>query len=213
MIRTEEEARLWLQEALGVPRETIARLQAFADLLRQENEQQNLVGRSTLDWLWVRHIADSAQLLSQVPSRDSSWLDLGSGAGFPGLIVSALHPGPVTLVESRKLRVGFLERAAEVLQVSPRIVPTRLERFPAEPFDVISARAFAGTAQTLAFAHSFSTEKTRWILPKGASAQSELDAARASWHGAFRLVPSLTDPAASIIIAEGVRPRRQREPK
>jgi 16S rRNA (guanine527-N7)-methyltransferase len=161
----------------------------------------------------VRHIIDSAQLLAHSPSASSSWLDLGTGAGFPGLIVAALHPGPVTLVESRKLRVDFLHRAAEVLGVSPRIVPSRVERLPDEAFDVISARAFASSEQTLSLAHRFSTGKTRWILPKGASAQSELEAARASWHGEFRLVPSLTDPGASIIIAEGVRPRRQREPR
>jgi 16S rRNA (guanine527-N7)-methyltransferase len=212
MIGTEAEAKEWLGRELDVPRETIGRLDEFAALLTGENEHQNLVSRSTLPTLWVRHILDSAQLLLHAPSRTCSWLDLGSGAGFPGLIVAALHRGPVTLVESRKLRVEFLHRAAEVLRVAPRIVLTRIERLPDEPFDVISARAFAGSARTLSLSHRFSTGNTRWVLPKGASAQSELEAARASWHGDFRLVPSLTDRQASIIIAEGVRPR-QREPQ
>jgi 16S rRNA (guanine527-N7)-methyltransferase len=213
MIATEGEAKAWLEHELDVSRETMARLEAFSTLLRAENERQNLVARSTLPAMWVRHIIDSAQLLAHAPSATSSWLDLGTGAGFPGLIVAAFHPGPVTLVESRKLRVDFLQRAAEVLGVSPRIVPSRVERLPDGAFDVISARAFASSEQTLSLSHRFSTGKARWILPKGASAQSELEAARASWHGEFRLVPSLTDPGASIIIAEGVRPRRQREPR
>jgi len=212
MIVTEAYARAWFVRDLGVSRETLDRLDGFAALLREENERQNLVSRSTLDTIWVRHFADSAQLLLQAPSPTCSWLDLGSGAGFPGLIVALLHRGPVTLVESRKLRVGFLGRAAALLQVEVTIHGTPLERVPPSPFEVVSGRAFAKTPQTLALAHPFSTEMTRWVLPKGASANTELEAARASWHGDFRLVPSLTDGQASIIIAEGVRPR-QREPQ
>jgi 16S rRNA (guanine527-N7)-methyltransferase len=211
-MNSEAEARQWLEGQFNVPRETFGRLDAFADLLRSENERQNLVSRGSLEHLWVRHIADSAQLCLHAPTT-GSWLDLGTGAGFPGLIVALLHRSPVTLVESRKLRVQFLEQAAQVLQIDVRIFLDRLERVPAEPFDVISARAFSGSDQTLSLSHRFSTGKTRWILPKGASAQSELEAARASWHGDFRLVPSLTDPGASIIVAEDVRPRREREPQ
>jgi 16S rRNA (guanine527-N7)-methyltransferase len=212
-MNTEAEARQWLAVDLGVPRETLERFDSFAAYLRQQNERQNLVSRGSLEHLWVRHIADSAQLTLHAPSPTASWLDLGSGAGFPGLIVAALHQGPVTLVESRKLRVQFLEQAADILQVRVRIIGERLEKVAAEPFAVISARAFARSATTFEISHPFSTATTRWILPKGASAQSELDAARASWQGEFRLVPSLTDDRASIIIAEGVRPRRQREPQ
>jgi 16S rRNA (guanine527-N7)-methyltransferase len=212
-MNTEAEARGWLEGELSVSRETSERLEAFAAFLREENERQNLVSRGSLEHLWVRHIADSAQLLLHAPSPTAAWLDLGSGAGFPGLIVAALHQGPVTLVEPRKLRVQFLQQAADILQVNVRIIGDRLEKVVTEPFDVISARAFAASATTFALSHRFSTATTRWILPKGASAQSELDAARTSWQGEFRLVPSLTDDRASIIIAEGVRPRRQREPQ
>ena len=213
MIETDDDARKWLQEELHVSRETLGRLDAFCSLLREESANQNLVSRASLEHLWTRHIADSAQLLLRAPSPTCSWLDLGSGAGFPGLIVALLHRGKVTLVESRKLRVSFLQQAARTLQVNVRILGTRLERVPTEPFAAISARAFASSAATWQLSHRFSTATTRWILPKGASAQSELEAARASWHGEFRLVPSLTDRHASIIIAEGVRPRRQREPQ
>ncbi len=88
----------------------------------EENERQNLVSRASLDQLWLRHIADSAQLLRFAPSPEASWVDLGTGAGFPGLIVAALHQGPVTLVEERRLRVDFLRRAAESLGVAVEIV-------------------------------------------------------------------------------------------
>ena len=107
----EAAARAWVEREFDVPRETMARLDAFARLLREENERQNLVSRASLDRLWQRHIADSAQLLGFAPSPGASWLDLGTGAGFPGLIVAALHRGPVTLVEERRLRADFLRRA------------------------------------------------------------------------------------------------------
>ena len=88
----EFEARQWLEQELDVPRETFARLDAFIELLRRENEVQNLVSRASLDHIWVRHIVDSAQLLRFAPKDAATWLDLGTGAGFPGLIIAALHP-------------------------------------------------------------------------------------------------------------------------
>ncbi|HEY0326101.1 MAG TPA: RsmG family class I SAM-dependent methyltransferase, partial [Allosphingosinicella sp.] len=146
------------------------------------------------------------------PSSEATWLDLGTGAGFPGLVVATLHGGPVTLVESRRLRVEFLLRSAELLGIADRttILLDRVERVPTRTYDVISARAFAPMRELLELAHRFSTEKTRWILPKGRSAQSELEAAESSWQGSFRLEPSLTDADSGIIIADGVQ-RRGRE--
>ena len=110
----EADARAWVEREFDVPRETMARLDAFAALLREENERQNLVSQASLDQLWLRHIADSAQLLRFAPAPRASWVDLGTGAGFPGLIVAALHAGPVTLVEERRLRVDFLRRAGRI---------------------------------------------------------------------------------------------------
>lgn len=194
--------------ALNVPRETLGRLDAFVALLREENERQNLVSRGTLEQVWVRHIFDSAQLLRFAPEGVSTWLDLGSGAGFPGLVVAALRPdGTTTLVESRKLRVDFLGRAAEVLGINDRveIVPTSLQAMAVCPFEVISARAFAPLGKLLTLAERFSQPETIWILPKGRNAKSELEAARASWQGSFRLEASLTDSDAMIIVASGVR--------
>jgi 16S rRNA (guanine527-N7)-methyltransferase len=202
---TEADARA----ALNVPRETLQRLEAFAALLREENRRQNLVSQSSLDHLWTRHIYDSAQLLRWAPPEARRWLDLGTGAGFPGLVVAALHEAQVTAVESRKLRVDFLRRAAAVLGVAAKveILCARVEALPSAAYDVISARAFAPLDRLLALGARFSTPETVWILPKGRNAQTELEAARASWQGAFRLEESLTDADARIIVGKGIQRR------
>lgn len=199
----EDEAR----QRLDVPRETIGRLEVFAELLRKENERQNLVSKASLDRLWERHILDSAQLIRFAPPDAGLWLDLGTGAGFPGLLVPLFHPAKVILVESRRLRADFLRTAASVLGIAERVevVCSRLETVAASPCDVISARAFAPLPKLLALAERFSTPATVWILPKGRNAKSELDAARSSWQGDFRLEPSLTDAESQIIVATGVR--------
>jgi 16S rRNA (guanine527-N7)-methyltransferase len=113
------------------------------------------------------------------------------------------------MVESRKLRVDFLQRAAAVLQVDHRveILCSKVEAVGGRPFDVISARAFAPLEKLLSLASRFSTEQTRWILPKGKNAKTELEAAESLWQGAFKLEPSITDADAYIIVAERVRPR------
>jgi 16S rRNA (guanine527-N7)-methyltransferase len=207
---TEDEARAWVERSCNVSRETMAKLDAFADLLRAENERQNLVSRGTLDQLWLRHIADSAQLL-RFASSGSSWVDLGTGAGFPGLIVAALHDGPVTLIEERRLRIEFLRRAAELMDLRIDILHAKVERVPPRPFDVISARAFAPLEKLLSLGTAFSTQKSLWLLPKGRNAEAELAALDPSWQGEYRLEPSVTEAEAQIIVACRVRrnaPRR-----
>ena len=198
-----------VRRLLDVSRETIERLEAFETLLREENERQNLVSRSSLDRLWERHILDSAQLIRFAPATAATWLDLGTGAGFPGLLVPLFHPGKAILVETRRLRADFLRAAASVLGIAARveILASKVEAVPTRNVDVISARAFAPLPKLLALAERFSTSDTVWILPKGRNAKSELDAARSSWQGDFRLEPSLTDADAGIIVASGVQRR------
>jgi 16S rRNA (guanine527-N7)-methyltransferase len=206
----ENEARAWVERECNVPRETMAKLDAFADLLRAENERQNLVSRGTLDQLWLRHIADSAQLLRFAPAG-ASWVDLGTGAGFPGLIAAVLHDGPFTLIEERRLRVEFLRRAADLMDLRIEILHAKAERVAPKPFDVISARAFAPLEKLLSLGTAFSTQKSLWLLPKGRNAAAELAALDPSWQGDFRLEPSVTDAEAKIIVAEhvGRRPDRR----
>ena len=182
----------------------MTRLDAFAALLAEENRSQNLVSSGSLGQVWLRHIADSAQLLRFAPSPEASWVDLGSGAGFPGLVIAALHEGPVTLVEERRLRAEFLHRAAALLEVEVEILAGRAERLRPRPFDVISARAFAPLPRLLALATGFSTKNSLWVLPKGRNAARELEALGPSWQGDFRLEPSETDAEAQIIVASGV---------
>jgi 16S rRNA (guanine527-N7)-methyltransferase len=205
----EADARAWVERQFDVPRETMERLDAFAALLRQESAHQNLVSKASLDQLWLRHFADSAQLLAFAPSPQARWADLGSGAGFPGLVVALLHQGPVTLVEERRLRVEFLHRAAETLGVQVEIIASKAERITNRSFDVISARAFAPLPRLLDLGTGLSTTKTIWVLPKGRNAETELAALDASWQGEFRLEASVTDPDGQIIVAKGVHRRMQ----
>ncbi|HEX8062778.1 MAG TPA: 16S rRNA (guanine(527)-N(7))-methyltransferase RsmG [Allosphingosinicella sp.] len=183
------------------------RLEAFVALLTSENERQNLVSRASLEGVWERHILDSSQLVRFAPESARSWLDLGTGAGFPGLLAPLFHPAHITLVESRRLRADFLRAAASVLGVADRVevACSKLEAFPGRSFDIISARAFAPLPKLLDLAERFSTPDTIWILPKGRNAKSELEAARSSWQGDFRLEPSLTDAEARIVVASQVR--------
>jgi 16S rRNA (guanine527-N7)-methyltransferase len=209
---TELEARDWLR-GIGVSRETMDQLETFIALLIEEMPRQNLIAASTLPNIWNRHIVDSAQLVALATPSAQSWLDLGSGAGLPAIIVASLNPGlHVTLVESRRKRIDFLQRTTESLGLAPQvnIIGSRLEMMEARGFDVISARAFAPLERLLPLAHRFSTPKTRWLLPKGQSAASELAAAQGSWQGSFRVVPSVTDQDAAIIVAEQVQPKGRR---
>jgi 16S rRNA (guanine527-N7)-methyltransferase len=205
----EASARERVIQDFNVSRETLEALETFTAFLADENERQNLVSRGTLASVWERHVLDSAQLLRFAPAAHASWLDLGTGAGFPGLIVGLLHQGPVVMIEERKKRVEFLHRAAEILRIADKveIYCSRVERIDSLPFDVISARAFAPLEKLFDLTHSFSTAKTRWILPKGRNAASELEAAKSSWQGDFRLEQSITDADAQIIVAEGVSPK------
>ncbi len=202
----EDAARAWLAD-LDVSRETHARLDQFVALLRMANEQQNLVSAASLDHVYARHIVDSAQLWRLAPDAES-WLDLGSGAGLPGLILAILSDAPVVLVESRRLRTDWLRHAADVLRLdNVRIEASRVELVSSFPAGVITARAFAPLPKLLALAHRFSTEETRWILPKGRSAAEELASVAGTWHGRFHMEPSVTDPDSAIIVARHVQPK------
>lgn len=208
---TEEEARAWLK-ARNVSRETFDRIEAFLAFLTDEAARQNLIAASTLDSLWARHVVDSAQLLDHA-GEWQSWLDLGAGAGFPGLIVAIIGEGrQVTLIESRTKRIAFLEEAARLAGVADRVVVvgSRVETAPRRRYDVISARAFAPLPKLLDLAQPFTDKSTRFVLPKGRSGAEELAAARASWQGSFRLVPSITHSEAAIIVADGVIPGKTR---
>lgn len=206
---TEEEARGWIADKFGVPRETL--LARFAEILREESALQNLISASTLDNLWARHLVDSAQLIplgSGAPEGD--WVDIGAGAGLPGMVVAILTGRPVVLVEPRAKRADFLYHAAALLELGGQVtvVASRIEVYkPKQPAAIVSARAVAELSALLASAKHCTDSSTVWLLPKGRNAQSEVDAARVSWQGVFHVEPSITQPESGIVIAREVRPR------
>ena len=195
-----------LEQVVGrsVSPETSWRLKEYARLLIAENKGQNLVSRGTIESLWGRHILDSAQLVRFEPRTGASWVDIGSGAGLPGVIISCLVDGPVTLVEPRRLRADFLERVASELGLAVEVRQAKAERIIGS-FDVIAGRAVASLSAFLSMCDHLSTKKTVWVLPKGRSAQSELVEARRTWQGNFRVEPSVTDDDAKIVVATEVR--------
>ena len=208
MIDSEEKARAFTAELCDAA--AIARLEHLAELLRVENKRQNLVARATEDSLWQRHIADSAQLLRYVPRETGIWLDLGTGAGFPGLVISAMRPDwTVRLVESRKRRVEWLDAAREALKLAQcQVIGERLENVPEFAAGVISARAFAPMPRLIELAGRFSTKETVWLLPKGRSAAQDLESVAKSRRSMIHVEQSLTDPEAGIIIGGSVQDAR-----
>lgn len=195
-----------LEVAVGrsVSRETLDRLLAYGELLRAENERQNLVSRGTIAALWARHIVDSAQLVRFQPDDKAVWLDVGSGAGLPGIVLACLVHGQVTMVEPRKLRVEFLQRCIEELELNAVVIASKVERITGS-YDVITGRAVASLSRFLSMCDHLSTRKTVWALPKGRTAESELAEAQRSWQGDFRVEPSVTDAESKIIVGTQVR--------
>ena len=202
-----------LERAAGRPvsRETLDLLHAYAERLKMANSEQNLVAASTLDQLWERHILDSAQLVRFEPGDGASWVDIGSGAGLPGIVVAALVSGPVTLVEPRRLRAGFLAETVDALGLAGRVsvVPAKIEHVRG-PFDVITARAVAPLGRLLGMGLHLAQEGTIWALPKGRNANSELAEARRSWQCEARSEASCTDPQATILVLSKVKAKSRR---
>lgn len=192
-----------------VPRETFEKLERFSTLLIEENERQNLIAPNSVGELWTRHILDGAQLLG-FAQQGGRWLDIGSGPGLPGLVIAILGGKPMTLNEPRKLRAEFLRHCvADLGLVGVEIAECKVERLQGQ-YDLITARAVARLGKLFALACHLAHSETKWVLPKGESAQSELDEARGTWQGSFRLVPSRTHPASAIVIAEHVERRGKR---
>jgi 16S rRNA (guanine527-N7)-methyltransferase len=206
----DRDARAWLREHFGVSRETA--VAAFAEMVIAESAEQNLISQSTMTTMWLRHIVDSAQLLTMLPSHagPGRWVDIGTGAGFPGLIVALLTDRQVVLVEPRRKRAAFLASAVVALALGERVSvhASRIEQVDIRgTADVISARAVAHCADLFAAADHISGGKTVWLLPKGINALEEVEAARRTWHGSFHVEQSMTQPGSLVIIATGVSRR------
>ncbi len=198
------QARSFVAERTG--ERGMARLDILDRELREENVRQNLVSSASLDSLWRRHFTDSAQLLDYVPRETvGPWLDLGSGAGLPGLVIAAMRPEiSVVLVESRRKRIDWLNRMIDVLDLAQcRVEGRRLELVESFPAKIISARAFAPLPRLVDLSARFSTSGTHWVLPKGRSAAQEIAEMPRRFRKMFHVEQSQTDPEAGIIIGKG----------
>lgn len=186
-------------EIVPVSRETLCRLKAYAALLTQWSARINLVGRDTIADLWRRHILDSAQLLPLVPKSARSLVDVGSGAGFPGLVLAILGVHGVELVEADSRRCAFLREAARVTQANVTILPCRIQAVPPHPVDVVSARACAPLHRLLDLAQPFLAPNTVCLFLKGERVEEELTLARKRWTMSVSVEQSLSDRRGVIL--------------
>lgn len=192
----------------GVSRETLARLKAYADLLGDWNARHNLVAKSTLPDLWHRHMWDSAQLAPLIPETARTLADLGSGAGFPGLVLAAMRSDlAVTLHEATTKKCAFLQAAADRMGITVTIANARIEDRPPQPFDVVTARALAPLPQLLEYAHSFVRPNSVCLFLKGQNVAAELTEATKYWNMKASQVPSQTDPSGAIVTVRELGPR------
>jgi 16S rRNA (guanine527-N7)-methyltransferase len=189
--------------AAGVSHETLARLKAYVGLLADWNARHNLVSKNSLEDVWRRHVWDSAQLLRFVPDSANSLVDLGSGAGFPGLVLAVLlreRPGFKTvLYESIAKKCTFLIAAAERMQIAVEVRNARMEEARPEPFDLVTARACAPLTRLLGYARPFQGPRTINLFLKGQNVEAELTEARTSWKLNAVRRESLTDPSGAIL--------------
>ena len=197
--------------------ETLALLDALVDLLLESSERQNLISRSTRGSIWTRHVADSLQLLALAPNA-RIWIDLGSGAGFPGLVIAcALHVragARVHLVESTGKKASFLREAANHLGVPAIVHNVRIEDFVKnfkETADVVTARALAPLDRLLVLAEPLLKKPVLGLFPKGQDVDAELTQASKYWNIDMELVPSKTSPQGRIVVIKDLRRRPQKK--
>lgn len=203
-------------QLIQVSRETATRLDRLVDLLRQWQRTTNLVAASTLPKVWTRHVADSLQLLGLAPHA-RHWVDLGSGGGFPGLVLAcalAEQPdGKVHLVESQGKKCAFLREATRTIALPATVHCERIESFVqnfSERADVVTARALAPLSTLCGYVEPLLKRGAQALLPKGQDVEAELTEASRYWNIAADLVPSQTEPKARIVVISALERRSVR---
>lgn len=192
------------QRDTGVSRETRERLQIYGDLLLEWSGRMNLVAKSTLPDLWHRHMYDSAQVYPLLPPESRVLVDLGSGAGFPGLVLAIMGVPEVHLIESTGKKCGFLRAVIEATGASATVHNGRIEEAPAFAADVITARALASLDKLLGLAQRFDHGAACHIYLKGQHVEDELTRAHKIWKMRTDRRPSLTDPRGSVLCVREV---------
>lgn len=196
-------------EIVPVSRETLSRLEVYMALLREWSIRINLVGRGSLADPWRRHILDSAQLFALIPASARSLVDLGSGAGLPGLVLAILGVPEVELVEADARKCAFLREAVRVTQTAAAIRQSRIENLAPHPVDVVTARALAPLDHLLGLASPFLGPESVCLFPKGERAAEELTLARKGWTISASLEPSRSDPRGVVLrVQQAVRAPR-----
>lgn len=195
----------WLPAASMVTDDDRARLEEFAALLQRWNARINLVGRADAAEIWRRHILDSIQLQPLVPSGSDAFMDLGTGAGFPGLILAVLTRRPVHLVESDERKAAFLQEAVRLLRIDAIIHARRAESLRVASVHLITARALAPLPHLLTLATPLLAREGTCIFPKGRNVVAELTVARREWHMHVERFPSRTDPDGTILRIREIR--------
>jgi 16S rRNA (guanine527-N7)-methyltransferase len=202
-------------ELTPVSNEIAARLDRLVELFLQRQEKMNLVARSTIPKLWSRHISDSLQLIALAPSA-RTWIDLGSGGGFPGLVIACALSGQVGarvhLVESTKKKAVFLEEAARALDLPVSVHPVRIEEFVTSfdgHADVVTARALAPLDKLLELAAPLLKTGAKGLFLKGQDVEAELTQAAKCWTIQLTLVPSKTNPLARVVVIHSAARRNK----
>ncbi|KPA19835.1 Ribosomal RNA small subunit methyltransferase G [Shimia sp. SK013] len=189
---------------LDVSRETSERLRTLADLLTKWNPRINLVSKSSIADLWTRHILDSAQIFRLAPPNTSHWVDIGSGGGFPGLVVALMMeesgaPKSVTLIESDQRKCAFLRTVLRETGVKAKVITARIEQAEPQNASILSARALADLPLLFDFAERHLALDGTALFPKGATWEKEVAAAKESWSFQADVIQSKTEPQAVIL--------------
>lgn len=189
---------------LNVSRETTGRLERYVALIKKWNPKINLISKSSMSELWNRHIMDSAQLFGLYPKGIKQCVDLGSGGGFPGLVISILAAEKmpdveVTLVESDLRKSAFLRTVAQDCALNTIICADRIEDIDPLGVDVLSARALAPLPKLLEYAQRHLAKNGKAIFPKGATYETELTESLERWRFSVQKQPSVTDPNSVIL--------------
>jgi 16S rRNA (guanine527-N7)-methyltransferase len=196
----------------GVSRETLERVRSYLAVLDQWRERINLIGPGEGRHLWRRHVLDSLQLIEQISSEDLSVADLGSGAGFPGLVIAcalAERPGAsVTLVEKSPRKSEFLEAAIAAQGLPARVLNLRIEDPPRQKFDLVTARALAPLPKLLGYAYGWLKPSGKALLMKGRDVAAEVAEARTAWTFEMSDRASLSSPEGRVLGISSIAPRR-----
>jgi 16S rRNA (guanine527-N7)-methyltransferase len=191
---------------LGVSRETYARLEDYVELLKKWQSTINLIGAATIADVWLRHIIDSAQLIDKI-GPGSAIIDIGSGAGLPGLILAILGIKNITLVESDHRKSAFLREAARVTETEVTIINKRVEDIDLAPYSLITARGFAPLQAIFGVAGGALKPGHKILLLKGKNYNSELRDAETTWSFEHTVFPSVTEKDAVVLLVQNLRKR------